>query len=89
MGDKLDAVVAESLFSSWDNGKKTYGKTSENDQKWLLNKLNEVKKERSVDIIVIDYAKPNDPANAKLISDKIIQQGFSPWVSVPSLDTIP
>lgn len=89
MGDKLDAVVAESLFSTWDNNKKTYGKTSETEQKWLLNKLNEVKKDQSVDVIVIDYAKPNDPQNAKLIADKITQHGFSPWVSVPSLDIIP
>jgi uncharacterized protein (TIGR01370 family) len=89
MGDKLDAVVAESLFSSWDNAKKTYVKTSENEQKWLLNKLNDVKKDLSVDIIVIDYAKPNDLQNAKLISDKITQHGFSPWVSIPSLDIIP
>lgn len=89
MGDKLDAVVAESLFSSWDNGKKTYVKTSENEQKWLLNKLHEVQDDLGVDVVVIDYAKPNDPQNAQLIADKITQQGFFPWVSIPSLDIIP
>ena len=86
IGNQLEAVVAESLYASWDNGKKVYKETSKNDQEWLLNKLNSIKKDLSVDIIIIDYAKPENRAKAKQIADKISQQGFIPWVSIPSLD---
>jgi uncharacterized protein (TIGR01370 family) len=86
IGEQLEAVVAESLYASWDNGKKIYKKTAENDQKWLLNKLNDIKNNLGVDIIIIDYAEPGNRTKAKLIADKITQQGFIPWVSIPSLD---
>ena len=86
IGEQLEAVVAESLYASWDNGKKVYKETSENDQEWLLNKLNSIKKDLSVDIIIIDYAKPENRTKAKQIADKISEQGFIPWVSIPSLD---
>lgn len=86
IGSPLEAVVAESLYASWDNGKQIYSETSANDQEWLLNKLNGIKNNLSVDIIIIDYAKTSDRAKAKLIADKITQQGFIPWVSIPSLD---
>ena len=86
IGKQLEAVVAESLYASWDNGKKIYKETPINDQEWLLNKLNGIKNELSVDIIIIDYAKPNNRIKAKLIANRITQQGFIPWVSIPSLD---
>ncbi len=86
IGKPLEAVVAESLYASWDNGKKIYKETPENDQEWLLNKLNGIKNDLSVDIIIIDYAKPDNRAKAKLIANKITEQGFIPWISIPSLD---
>jgi uncharacterized protein (TIGR01370 family) len=86
IGKPLEAVVAESLYASWDNGKKIYQETPKNDQEWLLNKLNGIKNNLSVDIIIIDYAKAGDRIKAKLIADKITEQGFIPWVSIPSLD---
>ncbi|MCK5919081.1 MAG: endo alpha-1,4 polygalactosaminidase [Cocleimonas sp.] len=86
IGKQLEAVVAESLYASWDNGKKIYKETPANDQEWLLNKLNGIKNDLSVDIIIIDYAKPGDRTKAKLIADKITKQGFIPWISIPSLD---
>ena len=86
IGKPLEAVVAESLYASWDNAKKIYKETPANDQEWLLNKLNGIKNNLSVDIIIIDYAKPNNRAKAKLLANKITQQGFIPWISIPSLD---
>jgi len=86
IGNQLEAVVAESLFTSWDNGKKTYKETSENDQKWLLNKLKSIKNSASVDIIIIDYVELGKHSDAKLIAEKISNEGFIPWVSIPSLD---
>ena len=86
IGKPLEAVVAESLYASWDNGKKIYKETPLNDQKWLLNKLNGIKNDLSVDIIIIDYANPRHRAKATLIANKITEQGFIPWISIPSLD---
>jgi len=86
IGQQLEAVVAESLYASWDNGKKTYQDTTENDQKWLLGKLNKIKKELSIDVIIIDYAESDNRTHAVEIAAKIAQQGFIPWISIPSLD---
>ena len=86
IGNQLEAVVAESLFASWDNGKKIYKETSTNDQEWLLNKLKTIKKNSSVDIIIIDYVELGKHDDAKEIAKKIEKEGFIPWVSIPSLD---
>ena len=86
IGKPLEGVVAESLYASWDNEKKLYQETPKNDQDWLINKLTDIKKELSVDIIIIDYAKPSNREKAKTIAKRITQQGFIPWVSIPSLD---
>ncbi|RTZ65938.1 MAG: hypothetical protein DSZ29_03715 [Aquificaceae bacterium] len=86
IGDQLEAVVAESLFASWDNGKKIYKETSANDQEWLLNKLKTIKNNASVDIIIIDYVEIGKHDDAKKVAKKIEKEGFIPWVSIPSLD---
>ena len=86
IGNQLEAVVAESLYASWDNGKKLYKKTSANDQEWLRSKLNSIKKKASVDIIIIDYVELGKHKKAKEIAEKIMKEGFIPWISIPSLD---
>jgi uncharacterized protein (TIGR01370 family) len=86
IGKPLEGVVAESLYASWDNEKKLYQETPKNDQEWLINKLTGIKDDLSVDIIIIDYAKPSNRKKAKTIAKRITQQGFIPWVSIPSLD---
>ena len=88
IGDQLEAVLAESLFSSWDNVKKVYKETSKNDQEWLINKLNDIKKKLSIDIIVIDYMSPSEPNKMSRLATKIAQEGFIPWVSIASLDIV-
>lgn len=86
IGDQLEAVLAESLFASWDNVKKVYKETSENDQEWLINKLNSIKKELAIDIIIIDYADPSDSKKMRELAVKIAKEGFIPWISIVSLD---
>jgi len=86
IGDQLEAVLAESLFASWDNVNKVYKETSKNDQEWLINKLNSIKKELAIDIIVIDYADPGDPKKMKDLAIRIAKEGFIPWISIASLD---
>ncbi len=86
IGDQLEAVLAESLFASWDNINKVYKETSKNDQKWLINKLNTIKKDLSIDVIIIDYAPPNNPKKMEELATRIAKEGFIPWISIASLD---
>lgn len=88
IGDLLEAVAAESLFASWDNGLKVYQETNPKDQEWLLNQLNIVKEKLPVDIIIIDYLEPNRREDAKELAKRITSEGFTPWISIPSLDMV-
>ncbi len=86
IADQLDAVMAESLYASWDNGHKEYKTTSEKDQKWLLAQLNNIKETYGLDIIIIDYVPPHERAKANKIAKMIRDNGFIPWVSTPELN---
>ena len=88
IGHLLEAVAAESLFASWDNGLKVYKETKADDQAWLLNQLRTVKDKLPVDIIIIDYLEPNKRENAKKLAQRITDEGFIPWISTPALDMV-
>lgn len=88
IGHLLEAVAAESLFASWDNGLRTYKETNPSDQSWLLGKLKDIKRELDVDIIIIDYMAPKRRKDAKAIAKRITDEGFIPWVSIPALDMV-
>jgi len=88
IGHLLEAVAAESLFSSWDNGLKVYSETKKADQEWLLNQLNQVKEKLPVDIIIIDYVEPQKRDKAEKVASRIIDEGFIPWISIPALDMV-
>lgn len=88
IGHLLEAVAAESLFASWDNGLKQYTTTKQADQQWLLNELHTIKQQLPVDIIIIDYMAPSDRDNAEKLANRISNEGFIPWISIPSLDMV-
>ena len=88
IGHLLEAVAAESLFASWDNGLKVYKETKPEDQAWLLNQLRVVKDKLPVDIIIIDYIEPNKRDAAKALAQRITDEGFIPWISIPALDMV-
>lgn len=86
--DKIDAVAAESLFSGWDNAKKTYTIVSSSEREWLLNELNKAHIDYQLPIIVIDYVPANKHQEAVNIAEKITGLGFIPWVADPYLETL-
>jgi len=88
IGHLLEAVAAESLFESWDNGLKVYRETKSEDQSWLLNQLHQVKAKLPVDIIIIDYVEPQKRARAEKVAKRITNEGFIPWISIPALDMV-
>ena len=88
IGHLLEAVAAESLFASWDNGLKIYKETDQDDQAWLLKELHKIKKKLPVDIIIIDYMEPNKRQEAQEVATRITREGFIPWISIPALDMV-
>lgn len=84
----VDAVAAESMFSSWNPKKKHYQAVSENDRRWLDNTLQEIKAKYQLPIIVIDYLPPEDRRQAREIAQKIHGMGYTPWVTDQELSTI-
>lgn len=77
---KPDAVVAESLFKGYHVAKNSYATMDEDGQQWLINRLNEVK-DAGVEAIVIDYVDGNDKEQQRYLAKKILQHGFTPYVS--------
>lgn len=80
----VDGVVAESLFSSWDNKNKRYVKVSKEEREALLKELLLVKK-MGIPVTVIDYLAPEAAEKAKMLAKKIADLGFNPWVTNGSL----
>jgi len=72
----IDAVLAENLFTIPSNGK--IKPQSQNNIKWLLDKLNYAKK-LGIEVIVIEYSKT--PQKEIKLAKKIINLGFIPFVS--------
>ena len=82
----VDAVVAESLYSSWNNELQRYVPVSEQDRQWLLSKLIHVDKKLGLDVIVLDYVAPAERDTAREVAERIARHGYIPWVANPELD---
>jgi len=87
-GPYLEAIAAESLFSSWDNTSKNYVDVPEADRAWLLGKLNTAKKQFGLDVVSIEYLPPERRDEARQVAASIANFGFTPWVSTPALDYV-
>ena len=68
---QVEAVAAESLYSSWDNIGQRYKPVSNNDRQWLLSKLDHVKNTLGVDVIAIDYLPPANRGEARVVAKKM------------------
>ncbi|MBX2838481.1 MAG: endo alpha-1,4 polygalactosaminidase [Gammaproteobacteria bacterium] len=88
IGNHLDALAAESLYSSWNNETSSYRPVSNNDRRWLLDTLNAAKNTYGFDVIAIDYVDPGHKSQSVSVARKIAEHGFIPWVSNPALDAV-
>jgi len=84
----LDAVLAESLYASWDNAHQVFKPTPASDTEWLLKKLKGIQTQFGMEIIVLDYLPPTQRAAAHKLAKRIQAQGFVPWISVAALDSM-
>jgi uncharacterized protein (TIGR01370 family) len=84
----LDAVLAESLYASWDNAHQVFKPSSAQDTEWLLQKLKGIQRQFGLEIIILDYLPPSQRAEASKLATRIQAQGFVPWISVAALDSV-
>lgn len=82
------ALAAESLYQGWDQSNKNYTEVTEQDRKWLLEKLRYAQNQYGLQIIVIDYVDLKQKELARKTAKRISDQGFTPWVANPSLDIL-
>ncbi|MDD5392670.1 MAG: endo alpha-1,4 polygalactosaminidase [Thiothrix sp.] len=82
----LDAVLAESLYASWDNAHQEFKPATPSDTEWLLQKLKGIQQEFGLEIIILDYLPPTQVVEARQLAKKIQEQGFVPWISTAALD---
>ncbi|MEJ5173661.1 MAG: endo alpha-1,4 polygalactosaminidase, partial [Hydrogenothermaceae bacterium] len=86
--DKVDGLVAESLFYGVEIGKEIkYKKMREEDTRWLLDKLNYVKS-LGVEVIVIDYVDPKNRKLQREVAKMIYQRSFIPYVTDRFLNSL-
>lgn len=86
--DLTTAVVAESLYQSWNNTTRQYLPVSVPDHDWLRKELERVRDEYRLPVIVIDYGPSGNRTQAREIAAKIRALGFVPWVSNGDLNAV-
>ncbi len=74
------AVVAESLYHSYNPAKKKYSKVKASDSLWLNNKMATVKS-LDLEAIVIDYIPGNNRQAQLRAARRLVKQGFTPYIS--------
>jgi hypothetical protein len=84
----IDGLAVESLFETADGGGKNYRSVRKEETAQLLRKLREAQANLRLPITVIDYVSPRDAALRRRTAERILAEGFDPWVTVPSLDAI-
>lgn len=83
----VDAVAAESLYQSWNQGQQVYSEVSEQDRQWLRTQLDRAKA-LGLEVIVIDYLPPEHRVQARQVAKKIQEHGFIPWITNAELNLV-
>ncbi|MBK3332332.1 polysaccharide deacetylase [Persephonella atlantica] len=77
----IDGFTVESLFRGINvEGKGEYIKVPSEERKWLIRRLEKIKK-AGLPVIVIDYLPPDRREEAVKLAEKIKSMGFIPWIA--------
>ncbi len=84
----VEMVAAESLYRRWNAAQRRYEEVPEADRAWLRGQLLQVRERQGLPVLVIDYVPPHDRALARATAQKILADGFTPWVSDADLSSV-
>jgi polysaccharide biosynthesis protein PelA len=84
----LMGMAAESLFSRYEYGNKTYSAVPENDFKWLKNQLDIARDKYKLTTISIDYVDPKNRQKTLDVARQIRALNFVPYVTDGALQTV-
>ena len=85
----VDIVLGESVVSTFRSDMKAYARVSDGDVAWQLNALREARATNpALRVLTLDYWDPADAEGIRRIYKKQRANGFSPYVSTPTLDTL-
>ncbi|MDP3265508.1 MAG: endo alpha-1,4 polygalactosaminidase [Sulfuricurvum sp.] len=76
----VDAVAAESLYQKIDTKDFTYKEVSKEDRDWLRNQL-KAAQNCNLEAISIDYVSPKNKKLQRETVNKIVTEGFTPYVT--------
>lgn len=85
------AVAAESLYRGYDAGRRSYGAVPEQDRAWLKGQMQIARDRYQLPVISIDYVDPAQRgarALARETAQKIVADGFIPWVADGTLMSV-
>lgn len=88
LANKINGVVAESLFSAFGGDKKGYTRVSKADRQWLTIVLRRIQKKYHLPVTVVDYLPDNHWSEATGLAKKIMALGFKPWISDGHLNSV-
>lgn len=87
-GHQIDGIVVESMFQSWDASARRYTAVQKQQSDALIARVRDAKKKFHVPITVIDYVPPEKKKLREATAKRIARLGFSPWITIPSLDAV-
>ena len=80
----ISGVLAESLYQTYSFEKAAYGPVGKEESAWLMERLQKAKA-MGLPIYVVDYVAPDNRELADGTAQKILSDGFVPFITTPEL----
>ena len=84
---RIDGVLVESLYQSYNFGAKQYTAVDPAGTEWLLGKLTPMRA-AGIPVFIVDYVDPANAALAEITSRRIQRAGFSAFITTPELSGV-
>ncbi len=86
IGYDLDAVVAESIFTTREPQSERFRLRTEREYRPEVERLRKAHRRFGLAVLTLDYLPADDPDAIRLVLRRARQYGFKPYVSTPALD---
>lgn len=81
------AVAVESIQAGWDAGSKRFRPVPENDRQWLEGQLAPLRAKK-IPLIAIDYLPAGSREQARQLAQRLVKDGYIPYVTTPELNQL-